>query len=798
MSPEQASGSAADSARTNSRSGPCSTRWRRGSLRSEGDDRRHALRDPPRRAGAARRRARRSRRRCAGSSSAASPRIPGTATRRRGSRPRPREPAAAMSEVSLRATEPAPRAPPDDGCGAAAGAALAWLSSALPYCWRDRDSRGAPGALPPADVSRSGDLDGPLHARRPDRRVLGAVGRTAPELFETRVENPESRAMGLPRRTSCPSRPKGRDGDPPDASWGDRCGRRTRTTVRDPRLLFGTLAVVPLGGGTPREVSTRSTRPTGDPTEKPRRRAIVDGENASSTRSARCSSGPGWLNDVRGFTAREIGRCSRTPASTSRSLTCAGVNRDLQREVPSVAWSPRHERDLVRRDRSRSDRAPGHDAAGARSPRRAACRGLRPLRHLSGAARSCSAASSKAPRSSRTCPAKRATATCRSSTARCSCRSRASGEESSSRTRAWPAAPAAVAVPAPQRRSPPKRLGEYGGNLSPDGKQGPRRRRKTWCSCRPEPGRRSRSRARTAVLRDLRLLSGRQEHLFRGGGARSPQTVWSQDLSTEAAPDDARGSPAADDLDDGRFSAPWTTTDRWNLYPLDGGRAAQIAGLQRGEEPFQWTADGRLLYVRGSDEIAAGRPGHRGARLRLDPWTGRRELSKEIPAISPAGGGIGTIVISADEKTCFYSLQRYPRSSSWSRAEVNGARPPCCVLLLAPRCWARRGFPLATLVGTGDRRRPAAPGAASRRARRASRVREATTMSRRRVRAAVPASGRLRRPVRDGRNADDREARRHGRRRRAAWTSSSSPRGRRSPSRCRRTRRPERRSTRRR
>ena len=79
-----------------------------------------------------------------------------------------------------------------------------------------------------------------------------------------------------------------------------------------------------------------------------------------------------------------------------------------------------------------------------------------------------------------------------------------------------------------------------------------------------------------------------------------------------------------------------------------------------GEEPTQWTADGELLYVRSADELRPGEPTITTRVYRLDPRTGRRELWKEIRPINPsAGGGIGTILFSADGKTCVYTHHRY-------------------------------------------------------------------------------------------------------------------------------------------
>jgi len=85
-----------------------------------------------------------------------------------------------------------------------------------------------------------------------------------------------------------------------------------------------------------------------------------------------------------------------------------------------------------------------------------------------------------------------------------------------------------------------------------------------------------------------------------------------------------------------------------------------VQGLLPGEEPIRPVAGGELLYVRGADELRPGETLMTTRVYRLDPWTGRRELWKEIPPVDPrTGGGIGTILFSADGKSCVYTHYRY-------------------------------------------------------------------------------------------------------------------------------------------
>jgi len=74
---------------------------------------------------------------------------------------------------------------------------------------------------------------------------------------------------------------------------------------------------------------------------------------------------------------------------------------------------------------------------------------------------------------------------------------------------------------------------------------------------------------------------------------------------------------------DGKTVAAMDTKRSWSIYPLEGGAAAKphaIAGLQPGEEPVRWSADGRDLFVLATS----------GALSRLDPVSGQRQLLREL------------------------------------------------------------------------------------------------------------------------------------------------------------------------
>ena len=62
---------------------------------------------------------------------------------------------------------------------------------------------------------------------------------------------------------------------------------------------------------------------------------------------------------------------------------------------------------------------------------------------------------------------------------------------------------------------------------------------------------------------------------------------------------------------------------KYYLSPIDGTKSTPIPGLEMGEVPIQWSADGRALYVLGSGDFMTN-------IYRIDLSSGRRELRTEI------------------------------------------------------------------------------------------------------------------------------------------------------------------------
>jgi eukaryotic-like serine/threonine-protein kinase len=88
------------------------------------------------------------------------------------------------------------------------------------------------------------------------------------------------------------------------------------------------------------------------------------------------------------------------------------------------------------------------------------------------------------------------------------------------------------------------------------------------------------------------------------------------------------------------------------LYPVAGGEPRVIPGLNPGEQPITFSADGGSLYVY--------QPGELPARVdRLDLRTGQRTLWKQLMPSDPAGvETIGPILMTPDAKTCVFGYHR--------------------------------------------------------------------------------------------------------------------------------------------
>lgn len=100
------------------------------------------------------------------------------------------------------------------------------------------------------------------------------------------------------------------------------------------------------------------------------------------------------------------------------------------------------------------------------------------------------------------------------------------------------------------------------------------------------------------------------------------------------------------------FYARDLATQEWTLYPTNGTAPRAIPGLQAGEIPIRWSADGRSLFLVQYGVVAKV--------FRLDLATGKRQLLKVVAPSAPAGVvAVAPLTIAADGKSYAYCYERF-------------------------------------------------------------------------------------------------------------------------------------------
>ena len=217
----------------------------------------------------------------------------------------------------------------------------------------------------------------------------------------------------------------------------------------------------------------------------------------------------------------------------------------------------------------------------------------------------------------------------------------------------------------PTDGSPPKRLADgYGWALSPDGKF-------VLSAIRPDPQMflvptgpgEPRAVETPGVVRggEMGFFPDSRRIWFMAENPAQGRRAWVQDLDGGKPRAITPAGVSVPVLSgDGQFLCAHAADRDWYFYSTETAEAHKVVGLLPGEMPTQWTADGKLLYVRSGHELRPGESDITTRVHRLDPRTGRRELWKEIRPVNPsAGGAIGRILFSADGKTCVYTHNRY-------------------------------------------------------------------------------------------------------------------------------------------
>jgi len=104
---------------------------------------------------------------------------------------------------------------------------------------------------------------------------------------------------------------------------------------------------------------------------------------------------------------------------------------------------------------------------------------------------------------------------------------------------------------------------------------------------------------------------------------------------------------------DGRLVACAAAAGGIALVPVEGGEVLRVPGVGANDLPIQWTADGRGLFVFD--------PGERPARVfTVGIERGERRLVREIELRDPVGvSGVDRVVITRDGQSYAYSYQQF-------------------------------------------------------------------------------------------------------------------------------------------
>jgi Tol biopolymer transport system component len=104
---------------------------------------------------------------------------------------------------------------------------------------------------------------------------------------------------------------------------------------------------------------------------------------------------------------------------------------------------------------------------------------------------------------------------------------------------------------------------------------------------------------------------------------------------------------------DGKFIVAGAEGQKKALYPVEGGGPQNISGLDDRDRIIRWSADGRSLFVYRYGEVPT-------KIYRLDLSTGRKEFFKEIVPSDPAGVvRPPSVFLTPDGKWCLYELTRF-------------------------------------------------------------------------------------------------------------------------------------------
>jgi Tol biopolymer transport system component len=154
---------------------------------------------------------------------------------------------------------------------------------------------------------------------------------------------------------------------------------------------------------------------------------------------------------------------------------------------------------------------------------------------------------------------------------------------------------------------------------------------------------------------EARWLPGGEKFVFSGNEPGHGVRLYVQDVSGSkrvAISPEGTDALAYSVSPDGQTVAAVGPDQRGYLYPVAGGEPRPIRGFAAGELPVAWSADGRSIYSYGTSELPA-------KVYRCDLTTGEKTLWKQLKPADAAGVEyIGPILLSPDAKTYVYGYRR--------------------------------------------------------------------------------------------------------------------------------------------
>jgi serine/threonine protein kinase len=146
-----------------------------------------------------------------------------------------------------------------------------------------------------------------------------------------------------------------------------------------------------------------------------------------------------------------------------------------------------------------------------------------------------------------------------------------------------------------------------------------------------------------------------QRIIFSGSEPGHAIRLYIQDLEggkPKAITPDGGGTWAVLVSPNGKLAVGIGPAGKYSFFPVDGGEAYPVPGMESGDSIDGWTEDGRSFFVHNSMGLPV-------TISRIDSVTGKRTTWKQIVLGDPAGvDAIESVAITPDEKSFVYSYRR--------------------------------------------------------------------------------------------------------------------------------------------